>query len=428
MRPRPAARGPGHATRVLALASLLSSWACGPREQTTTTTESSAADADTAAGPSAAQPSAAQPNSNYAAALETLDAELDVARARADELGGWSDHELVARLHRRRAQLSGAIEDWAAADRALDAAFSRAPEGGGPVFTRLELDLSLHRLDDAEARLAQAEAAPLRTGEQSIRLSLARGELAAQRGQLDGARVAYELAGRLGAAPEAVAAHLALLAQRRGEHTRARDLLDSARTSHDGPQRQAFLSLQRGLIEWSRGRAEAALDHYEQAEAAFSGWWLVTEHRAEALAALERRAEAEQLYRGVIEQTHNPEFMDALAELLRERDPEAARRWTLDAAAAHTHRVALLPRAAGAHALDHRIAHAAEDPQTLAAARTAAAEAPHEHNLARLADLALTLGEIDEARAALAQARSQGAVNPELDQLEDKINSAQVRE
>ena len=208
MRPRPATRGPGHATRVLALASLLSSWACGPREQTKATTESSA-DADTAAGSSVARP-----NSNYRAALEGLDAELDVARARADEIGGWSDHELVARLHRRRAQLSGAIEDWAAADRALDAAFSQAPEGGGPVFTRLELDLSLHRLDDAETRLAQAEAAPLRTGEQSIRLSLARGELAAQRGQLDGARVAYELAGRLGAAPEAVAAHLALLALR----------------------------------------------------------------------------------------------------------------------------------------------------------------------------------------------------------------------
>ncbi|PRQ02397.1 Beta-barrel assembly-enhancing protease [Enhygromyxa salina] len=290
---------------------------------------------------------------DYRASLAAVDRQLRDARDLAAQRQGWADHELVAQLHLRRARLSGAIEDWKAADQALDAAFERAPAGGGPLLTRLELDLSLHRLDRAAAGIAQVEAAPLRTSAMSIRLATARGELAAQRGELDAARRAYERARELGADPAATAGRLALLARRQGQHEAALASFAEARSGASTARGTAWLLLQAGLVEWERGQPTAALASYEAAEASFPGWWLVTEHRAEALAALGRDAEAEALYRQVIEETGHPEFMSALGELLASQGREAEAKTLIDAAGAeHDRRLAILPEAARGHAPD----------------------------------------------------------------------------
>jgi tetratricopeptide (TPR) repeat protein len=379
------------------------------------------------AGP---QARATDEQSTYAGALLAVDHQLADARELVEGRGGWADHELVAQLLVRRARLTGAIEDWVAADRALDAGFAVAPEGGGPVFTRLELDLSLHRLDQARIRMAQIEAAPVRTTAMEIQLVTARGELAAQRGDLDAAREAFEHARELGADKAVTASRLALLAGRRGDHEAALVAFAGAQAEASAGQGAAWLLLQIGLLEWSRDRPEAALASYDAAEQAFPGWWLVTEHRAEALAALGRITEAESLYREVIEQTGHPEFMDALAEILSSqsgqpgqpgqsdhaRDAEA-QTWIAAARREHERRLAALPQGAGAHALDHLIQFAPNEPRTLELARQVAELAPNEDNLRRLAELSLALGQVEVARAALTQARAGGANNRALDQL-----------
>lgn len=322
----------------------------------------------------------------YAQALEEIDRRVEDAQALARERDNWADHELVASLVVQRARLSGKIEDWARADETLDLAFTRAPAGGGPVLARLELDLSLHRVEQAEQRLKQAEAAPIQTLDHKVAVAVARGELAAQRGQLDAAREAFEHADRLREDP-ANASRLALLARRRGDHEAALVGFQTARAGVQDGRGAAWTFLQEGLVEWDRGQAEAALAKYEAAEQVFPGWWLVTEHRAEALAALGQTEQAEALYRSVIEQTGHPEFMDALGELLLARGDEAeARTWFTSAREEHERRLALLPDAAGAHALDHLIRHAPKEPRTLALAREVARLAPNEDNLARLAE------------------------------------------
>jgi tetratricopeptide (TPR) repeat protein len=357
----------------------------------------------------------------YAGALLAVDRQLDDARELVERRGGWGDHELVAQLLVRRARLTGSIEDWLAADRALDAGFAVAPEGGGPVYARLELDLSLHRLDQARARIAQIEAALVRTSAMQIQLVTARGELAAQRGDLDGARQAFEHARELGADPAVTAGRLALLARRRGDHEAALVAFAEAQADANIGQGAAWLLLQVGLVEWSRDRPEAALASYDAAEQAFPGWWLVAEHRAEALAALGRIPEAESLYREVIEQTGHPEFMDALAEILSSQSDPAggaeAQTWIATARREHERRLAALPQGAGAHALDHLIQFAPDEPRTLELARQVAELAPNEDNLRRLAELSLALGQVEAARTALTQARASGASNRELDQL-----------
>lgn len=321
----------------------------------------------------------------YARALAEIDRRIEQAQVLARERDDWADHELVASLLVQRARLSGAIEDWVRADETLDRAFARAPAGGGPVLARLELDLSLHRLEQAEQRLRQAEAAPIQTLSHKVAVAVARGELAAQRGQLDLAREAFEHAQRLREDP-ANAGRLALLARRQGDPEAALVGFQTARAGLEHGRGAAWTYLQEGLVEWDRGRADAALAKYDAAQQVFPGWWLVTEHRAEALAALGQTDRAEALYRAVIEETGHPEFMDALGELLLARGDEAeARTWFTSARQEHERRLGLLPEAAGAHALDHLIRHAPNEPRTLTLAREVARVAPNEDNLRRLA-------------------------------------------
>jgi tetratricopeptide (TPR) repeat protein len=361
----------------------------------------------------------------YAGALLAVDRQLDDARDLVKQRGGWSDYELVAQLHVRRARLTGSIEDWVAADQALDAGFEVAPAGGGPVLTRLELDLSLHRLAEAQAGIKRVEAAPLRTAATEIQLATARGELAAQRGELDRAERAYVAASHMGAEPAMTAIRVALLDRRRGNYDAALRGLANAKADTAGGQPSAWLSLQMGLTEWARDQPEAALANYDAAEQAFPGWWLVTEHRAEALAALGRIDEAQSLYRGVIEQTGHPEFMDALAEILASQGHEAeAQALIARARREHERRIVALPTGAGAHALDHLIAFAPDDPRTLELASQVARSAPNEDNLRRLAELLLVLGKVEAAREALTQARAGGASNPQLDALSQRAGLA----
>jgi hypothetical protein len=43
----------------------------------------------------------------------------------------------------------------------------------------------------------------------------------------------------------------------------------------------AWVELQRGYLELSRGQYQAAWDHYRQADQAYSGYWLTKEYMAE---------------------------------------------------------------------------------------------------------------------------------------------------
>ena len=323
----------------------------------------------------------------YANALAELDHKIEQAQKLARERDNWIDHELVVSLLVQRARLTGRIEDWVAADQTLAVAFSRAPAGGGPVMTAIQLDLSLHRIERAEQRLLQAEAAAIQPDSHKAAIEVARGELLAQRGRLDDAREAYERAEKL-KHDTANASRLALLATRKGDYEAALENFEIARAGLDTGRGAAWTLLHEGLVEWERERAQAALEKYDAAEQAFPGWWLVTEHRAEALASLGHTEQAEALYRGVIADTGHPEFMDALGELLLARGEEAeAQTWFDSAGREHERRLQLLPEAAGAHALDHMIRHAPTDPRTLALAREVARVAPNEDNLQRLAQV-----------------------------------------
>jgi tetratricopeptide (TPR) repeat protein len=69
------------------------------------------------------------------------------------------------------------------------------------------------------------------------------------------------------------------------------------------------------VLKLRQGRYEDALAHYDRADRAYSGYWLVDDHKAELLGAQGKFEEAARLYEQVIARAPRPEFQQALGEL-----------------------------------------------------------------------------------------------------------------
>lgn len=109
----------------------------------------------------------------------------------------------------------------------------------------------------------------------------------------------------------------------------------------------AWVELQRGILDLENGHQTKALAHYDRAAAAWSGWWLIDEHRAEVLYLLGRTDEAIALYRDVIARTKKPEFISALAAILKSEE------MFVEADKAFEAEMALYPEATIGHYIKH---------------------------------------------------------------------------
>jgi len=90
----------------------------------------------------------------------------------------------------------------------------------------------------------------------------------------------------------------------------------------------AWVELQRGFLNLSRGRHEAAWDHYQRADQAYSGYWLVKDYMAEWLGAQRNFDAAIALYQKIITCAPRPELYHALGDLyLFMGKPDLAQPW-----------------------------------------------------------------------------------------------------
>lgn len=194
-----------------------------------------------------------------------------------------------------RASLTGDYGDFKRAEEAL----------GDNLLVRAYLAFKLHRLPETKRCLALLpDSGAVRTLQADVALAEGR----------------YEEAARAYAALPPTwdtLARLAHLAAQTGNPARADALYARAQDELTAKEMRSFawLELQRGIVQWEHGQHARALTHYERANRAYSGWWLVEEHMAEVLEAMGRRREAIRLYRGVVARTRNPEFYAALAAL-----------------------------------------------------------------------------------------------------------------
>lgn len=248
----------------------------------------------------------------YEAELARIAVSIEVLEH--DLFAGPIDLQKVTRhayLVYRRAALSGEPSDWDAARTTIDAAMAKVGPLKDLIYLRANLELSQHRPAESRRELAKLTAPREQTATRYLLADIAmqEGDFAAARGGYEQAIAEQRTWDRL--------ARLASLQGRTGDVEGADALYAAAQDELTAKEMRsyAWVELQRGLLDLQCGRPAEALAHYEHARLVYSGYWLVEEHLAELLAALDRHDEALALYERVLASAPRPEFHEAVGAL-----------------------------------------------------------------------------------------------------------------
>ncbi|HJP95391.1 MAG TPA: tetratricopeptide repeat protein [Pyrinomonadaceae bacterium] len=217
----------------------------------------------------------------------------------------------LAYLQYQRASLTGNLAELTAAEKSLDCAIQHLGRDGDLYFLKANIHFKLHRLDDVEKDFEASD--DLRQSPPGRAL---KADLDFQRGRYDAARTEYEKLIEEERTWDALA-RLAYLNFKMGDFGEADRLYDEAVDELTAKEMRhySWIELQRGVVDLTRGDYEKAREHYQSAERAYSGHWMVDEHVAELLGAEGKHDEAVALYQRVIARVPRPDFQQALGEL-----------------------------------------------------------------------------------------------------------------
>ncbi|HMG33659.1 MAG TPA: hypothetical protein VKM94_06970 [Blastocatellia bacterium] len=252
-------------------------------------------------------------SADFKSELQRLDEELAEVRDRA--MAAPPDGEVVIRFAHRlyqRGSLTGDLQELERAERVLDGAIDQGIAGPDVWFLKASLAFNLHRISDA--RMALAADSNL-AGSVQARALMA--DLDFEEGKYKEAQLGYEHVVEQDRSWDNLA-RLAHAEAKLGDDAAAEKLFVEAEEELTAKQMRAFawVELQRGLLHLSRGRHEYARVHYERADRAYPGYWLVCEHIAELTGAEGGYADAATMYEEIVETVPRPEFQQALGELL----------------------------------------------------------------------------------------------------------------
>jgi tetratricopeptide (TPR) repeat protein len=217
----------------------------------------------------------------------------------------------LAYLQYQRASLTGNLDELNVADRTLDHAIEHLGRDGDLYFLKANIHFKVHRLDDVEQDLNAST--DLLESPQGRAL---KADLDFQQGRYDAAKTGYETLIEDERSWDALA-RLAYFNFKMGDFEHADSLYDEAVDELTAKEMRhySWVELQRGVVDLTQGQYEKAREHYQRAERAYSGHWMVQEHFAELLGAEGKNVEAEAMYRRVIARVPRPDFQQALGEL-----------------------------------------------------------------------------------------------------------------
>lgn len=342
------------------------------------------------------QPTPTINQSAYAQSLETLNQEIESLSNRAETMpNSWFALELVAQRYLDRAKLTGNYQDYAQAEDYLEQAFALSGVGG-PHMTQAKLDFSLHRLEETAANLTVEENAILLNDIKKASIIGVQADLDLYQGNYQEALSGYQEALALNTDTTALF-RLAVYYWRMGEFEQAEEYINQATelVYDNSPRLMAFFHLHKGLFDLDRGRYPEALVHYQDANAAFGGWWLVKEHIAEIYVLQGKVDAARNIYVDVLAETGSPEFMEAMAGISSKKE---AAEWTQKARAIYEEQLAQFPEASYGHALGHYLDAGDEAQKALELAKANYALRPYGESEVLLAQAYFQVGEMHKAR------------------------------
>lgn len=352
--------------------------------------------------------------SDYEADLLRLQKQIDEVRSAAA-----ADPAKLAAVVYRRASLTADFAELQTAERAIDAAWQVAPSPD-LLLLRANFNFKMHRLRRAKEDLAQ-----LTDGSEGEPVKTLAAQIAMQEGDYASARSAYRAIAERNHTWDSIAS-LAYYESVTGDPSAADRLYAQAEEELTAKEMRsyAWVEVQRGIIDFDHQRYAAALGHYQRAERAYSGYWLVEEHTAEVLNRLGRTAESIALYRKVIDQTHNPEYISALAAIMARTDRDAAAKLRAEAAVLYDEQFRLYPEAAGGHLIRDLLAREdAAMPRLIELAQQNVELRPNAEAKLLLAKSYWKARRTTEVKRLLAEIRQTPWRTPELTSFEREVRS-----
>ncbi|HYP28962.1 MAG TPA: tetratricopeptide repeat protein [Blastocatellia bacterium] len=250
--------------------------------------------------------------SDFEIELERMD--RDISELKEAALAARVDSQTATKFAYRlyqRAALAGNLSEFETAEAAIERAIRQIGPAPDLYFIKANLDFTFHRL--AEVRRDLELGTGLRDSLQGRALQA---DMDFQEGRYEEAERAYERLIRDSRTWDNLV-RLAYLRARMGDVSGAEQLYVEAEDELTAKEMRAYawVELQRGALDLRHGRYDEAWAHYDRANRAYSGYWLVEEHMAEALGARGNFEEAVALYEKVIARAPRPEFRQALGEL-----------------------------------------------------------------------------------------------------------------
>jgi tetratricopeptide (TPR) repeat protein len=229
----------------------------------------------------------------------------------------------VHRLY-HRASLTGSAADLRVTETAIDRAIQEIGPLADLYLLKANLDFRLHRLGKTSHGLSTLSRF---TG--NAQVVALKASLAFQQGEYTAAKRGYLSAVEKNPTWDNLA-RLAYWEAKFGDPDLADGLYGQAQNEMSAKEMRsyAWVELQRGLLDLSRGRYENAMAHYQKAGKAYSGYWLVDEHMAELLGATRRFEAAASLYASVVARAPLPELHQRLGDLYAFMGkPDRAKPW-----------------------------------------------------------------------------------------------------
>ncbi len=349
---------------------------------------------------------------DYEIELERIDRDLSELGdgALADPIDVEEATRFTYRLY-HRVSLTGRLAEFDAVETAIDRAIRQVGPWADLCLLKANIDFKLHRLTEARRDLEMARG--LADTPQGRAL---RADFDLQEGKYEEARRGYEDVIREYPTWDNLV-RLAYFKAKMGDAEGAEQLYVEAEDEITAKEMRsyAWVELQRGLLDLAHGRYENARAHYERADAAYSGYWLVDEHIAGLLVGQGRFEDAVALYEQVVARVPRPDLQQALGDLYAAMgEPDRALPWHEKALAAYIESA----QRGDVHYLHHLAAFYADVHQDGAeAVRWAREDLRLRPNFSTQAALAWTLyrnGRFDEALPIMQQALSSGVRDANL--------------
>jgi len=250
--------------------------------------------------------------SDYAMELGQIEKDIAMLEGMAlvPPVSGEKAAQYVYRLY-HRATLTGNLGQLPEILASVDRALRLIGLQEDICLLKAKVHFALHRLREAREDLRVAPLLPQRL---EARTLLA--DIDYEEGRYEDARRSYENL----VAESNTWDNLARLAHFRakmGDFEGADQLYADAQDEITAKQMRAFswVELQRGLLDLTRGRFGDAKAHYDRADRAYSGYWLVSKHLADLFAAEENLEGAAVRYEAILLQVPSPEVKEKLGRI-----------------------------------------------------------------------------------------------------------------